>query len=66
MWCESKGDPTARNPDSSASGLWQFLDSTWRDTTGRTDRAYQAPPEAQTAAAAKLRRAAGWSQWQCY
>lgn len=26
---ESGGNPTAQNPVSSASGLWQFLDSTW-------------------------------------
>ncbi len=26
---ESGGNPTAENPTSTASGLWQFLDSTW-------------------------------------
>lgn len=28
--CESGGNPKAKNPRSSASGLFQFIDSTWR------------------------------------
>lgn len=27
--CESNYDPTAKNPSSSASGVFQFIDSTW-------------------------------------
>lgn len=27
--CESWGIPTAKNPTSSAKGLWQFIDKTW-------------------------------------
>jgi hypothetical protein len=30
-WLESKGDPNAKNPSSSAGGLFQFIDSTARD-----------------------------------
>jgi membrane-bound lytic murein transglycosylase MltF len=30
-WCESQWDPTAKNPLSTASGLFQILDSTWKD-----------------------------------
>lgn len=33
--CESGGDPTAQNPVSSASGLFQFIDSTWESVTGK-------------------------------
>ena len=32
--CESGLDPNAENPRSSASGLFQFIDSTWRSATG--------------------------------
>ncbi len=32
MWCESGGDPNAYNPYSGASGLFQFLPSTWATT----------------------------------
>src|SRR5262245_54500274 len=28
-WCESRGDLSARNPNSSAKGKYQFLDGTW-------------------------------------
>jgi hypothetical protein len=27
--CESWGIPTAKNPNSTATGLWQFISSTW-------------------------------------
>lgn len=34
MMRESGGDPTAQNPTSTASGKWQFLDSTWAGFMG--------------------------------
>ena len=51
--CESGGNPTAENPRSSASGLWQFLDSTW-DGHGGYARASYAPPSVQNDKAAML------------
>jgi hypothetical protein len=32
---ESRGDPNAKNPHSSATGLGQFIESTWLDVIGR-------------------------------
>lgn len=29
LWRESRGNPTAQNRRSTASGLWQFLDGRW-------------------------------------
>lgn len=51
--CESGGNPTAENPTSSASGLWQILDSTWAGFGGYT-RASHAPVDVQNAKAAAL------------
>jgi hypothetical protein len=51
---ESGGNPRAQNPRSSASGLFQFIDGTWRAITGRSDRAKDAPVSVQIAAFYKL------------
>ena len=66
LMCESEGYRYADNPTSSASGLWQFLDSTWRNTTGKPGPAKSYSPSYQTWAAKKLRDSSGWSQWECY
>lgn len=66
MMCESGGDPTIHNRNSSASGLWQFLDSTWENTTGTPGPAANYSPDVQTAAAAKLHASSGWHPWSCY
>lgn len=61
--CESGGSYTAKNPRSSASGAYQFLDSTWTSTTGLAPpaRAYSAAQ--QDAAALKLYRSSGTVPW---
>jgi hypothetical protein len=64
---ESGGNPNADNEESSALGLWQFLDSTWakaRRLTGAP--AYPAgalDPTWATRTAAAWLAATSWSQW---
>lgn len=61
--CESGGNPTADNPNSSASGLWQFLDSTWAGYGGY-DRAKYAPASVQNELAAAIwNGGSGQSHW---
>lgn len=64
-YCESGGDYTAQNPTSSASGAYQFLDSTWRGIPGTSGyaRAKFAPASVQDAAAIWLYQQAGTSPW---
>jgi hypothetical protein len=40
MGAESSGNVNAKNPDSTASGLWQFLDSTWKELVGQYGQQY--------------------------
>jgi hypothetical protein len=51
---ESTGDPRAQNPVSTASGLYQILDPTWR-ALGGSGHAKDAAPDEQQARAAVLR-----------
>lgn len=59
----SPGSYTAKNPHSSASGAYQFLDGTWRSTTGLAPPARAYSPAQQDAAALKLYRSSGTSPW---
>lgn len=65
---ESRGDPGAKNPTSSAAGLWQFLRSTWdwvADSTGTPSYDEGGPydPELATRNAVWLWRTGGWKHW---
>ena len=60
---ESGGNPLAENPTSTASGLWQFLDSTWAGYGG-FGHASHAPVDVQNARARQLwAGGAGCSHW---
>lgn len=71
--CESNGDPNARNPRSSASGLFQFLNRTWSHSSEQAGFEGASPflPEANIAAAAWLvEHSLGvgdspWAHWTC-
>ncbi len=62
-WCESRYHPNSVNSDSGASGLFQFLPSTW----GGTPYASQSPfdPRANSFAAAWLYSHYGPGRWVC-
>ena len=69
--CESQGNPAARNPRSSAAGLFQFIRSTWDWQAGilglpTYDAGGPLNPENNIRAAANLSNGgASWSHWVC-
>ncbi len=68
---ESRGNPDADNPTSTAAGLFQFLRSTWDNVpTSVTDGSYDSgrvyDPEANVRSAAWLQGKYGWTQWSPY
>ena len=71
--CESNGDPNAYNPYSGASGLFQFLPSTWASTAPKAGypEASVFDPEANIASAAWLANRYEelgqyyWRAWSC-
>ena len=71
--CESNGDPDAYNPYSGASGLFQFLPSTWASTAPSAGYGGHSvfEPEANVASAAWLANRYQelgqyyWRAWNC-
>ena len=66
--CESGGNPQAKNPRSTASGLFQHLASLWPDRAAKAGFAAQSvfDPEANVAVAAwLLYEGGGKSHWVC-
>lgn len=61
MWHESKGNPSARNPRSTATGLFQVL-AFWSDHFGLDPTV----PEHNTYMAAQIRDLQGWAAWSPY
>lgn len=63
--CESGGSYTAQNPTSTASGAYQFLDTTWQsmDAAAGYARAADAPEAVQDAAAVELYTEQGTTPW---
>ena len=73
--CESGFNPNARNPRSTASGIYQHLESTWRNETSYWNtRGYMFDPniaarfdlgESVRLTGLMVERDRGWSQWSC-
>lgn len=65
MACESNGNPSARNPRSTATGLMQIMASIWGDHFGYS-RADLEVPELNLWVAREVYNAQGWNAWTCW
>ena len=75
MYCESRGNPLAVNPESGATGLFQFMEGTWRWVAPRAGypQADRTDPVANIVSAAYLvdysirtnHRWGAWGRWSC-
>jgi LysM domain len=63
---ESSGNPDAQNPDSTASGLFGFLDTTWTAVTGLPGPARDYSVATQEAAFSKEYAMDGTAPWRPY
>lgn len=66
MSYESGGNPSARNPSSSATGLMQVLFSTWGPRFGYDSRSDLEDPDVNLSIAAALWADGGWGHWSPY
>lgn len=66
MGYESNGNPTAQNPDSTATGLFQIMHSVWAETFGVKHRSEWHDPELNVYAASVIRSTQGWTAWAPY
>jgi hypothetical protein len=65
MACESGGNPDAKNPRSTARGLFQILASLWAPHFGVSyDDLYL--PDLNVALARKIYDTQGWNAWTCH
>lgn len=64
IWCESRGDPTAKNPSSTAYGLCQILDGTWKYVQNKWDMKLDRDnPDDQLYACKRLYEEEGIGHW---
>lgn len=66
MGYESAGNPTAQNPKSTATGLFQIMHSVWADTFGVVERSEWHDPVLNVRAASVIRDVQGWTAWAPY
>ncbi len=67
LWCESRGDPDARNEESGASGLMQHLPRYWEERARLSGFQGASPfdPIANIYASVWLLDTGGWQHWEC-
>jgi hypothetical protein len=65
MVCESGGNPHARNPRSTATGLMQIMASIWGEHFGLS-RADLESPELNLWVAREVYEIQGWNAWTCW
>jgi hypothetical protein len=63
--CESGFNPNAVNPSSHASGLFQFLWSTWNTTSYASDSPFNASANIHAAYQVFARDDDSWREWSC-
>lgn len=63
--CESGFNPNALNPSSHASGIFQFLWSTWKTTSYASDSPFNASANIHAAYQVFTRDGDTWREWSC-